>query len=92
MRIQEIPNLDVFLILERPEPLCYVCLSVCPSVRHTCGQRHKRTLGPKSGRATKTKFSREFCTSRIQDHGSKLYEKEKRKIKSRRLIIQENKK
>ena len=32
MRIQEIPNLDVFLILERPEPLCYVCLSVRPSV------------------------------------------------------------
>ena len=41
----------IFLRLESPEPLYYVCQCVCLSVCHTCGQR-----GARIERATKTNF------------------------------------
>ena len=45
---ENIPNsVFKYFLLEGPEPLYYVYLPVC----HTCGQR-----GPRSGRASKTKF------------------------------------
>ena len=52
--------------LEGPEHLYYVCLSVRPSVCHTCGQR-----GSRSGRATKNEVrSHVLFTSSIFMHSS----------------------